>query len=174
MTQKFMDTGAMDKAIKSIAQRGAKLDKDIQEVAMSAINHAEKHQDPCYINRLYLALAKGARKSALTEWFLTFGRVVANADGKTKAEKPFLYDKAKVTDLLGAAAKPWYECKKEPDPDEVFDVQKAFAALLKKLDNAKQVKGMTPGQIERLRNVLGGDVAEDLQKQDAEQEAPQA
>lgn len=163
----YMNKDAMDKAIKSIVGRAAKLDKDIQEVALSALHHNEQHQDVVFVNRLYMALGKGHRKSALTEWFLMFGRVVANEDAKTKADKPFLYAKDKVTDLTGAAAKPWYECKKEPLPDEVFDVQKAFTALLKKVDTAlkegKQVTGFTAGQLERLRGVIGGGVAAEVQ-----------
>lgn len=162
----YMSKDAMDKAIKSIAGRAAKLDKDIQECALSALHHNEQHQDVVFVNRLYLALGKGHRRSALTEWFLTFGRVVANEDSKTKADKPFLYAKDKKTDLAAAAIKPWYECKKEPEPDGVFDVQKAYMALLKKVDTAlkegKEVSGFTARQMERLRAVMSGNVAADV------------
>lgn len=162
----YLDKEGMDKGIKSVQTRGAKLDQDIQLLALSALNHAEQHQDVVFVNRLYNALAKGHRRSALTEWFLMFGRVVANEDSKTKAERPFHYAKEKKTDLAGGANKPWYECKKEPAPDEVFDVQKAFTALLKKVDTAlkegRQVTGFTAGQLERLRGVIGGGVSEDV------------
>jgi hypothetical protein len=121
------DLKALAAAIVSIKGRSAKLDKDIQTAAMSAVSHFEKCGDVGYINRLYLALGKGARHAAFIEWVTQFGGVMAN-DGVGKETTPFIKDKNKVVDLEGGDALPWYECKPSPKPDEVLDY---YALLLK-------------------------------------------
>lgn len=134
------DVAKLNKAIDSIAARGKKLDMDIQVAGLSAVAHVEKTGDIGPVNRLYLALGKGARKSALVAWLLAYAKVSANA-GEDKKDKPFVYAKDKVTQLEEADANPWFEFKPEPDPDEVFDLQAAVVALIKKAGSKKLAAG---------------------------------
>jgi len=129
------DLKVLAAAIVSIKVRGAKLDKDIQTAAMSAVAHFEKCGDVGYINRLYLALGKGARHEAFTAWVTEFGGVMANK-GVGKETTPFVKDKNKVPDLEGGDAKPWYDCKKSKAPGEVVD----YYSLLLKVVNKKATK----------------------------------
>jgi len=129
------DLKVLAAAIVSIKGRSAKLDKDIQTAAVSAVAHFEKCGDVGYINRLYLALGKGARHEAYTEWVTEFGGVMANA-GEGKDTTPFVKDKNKVADLEGGDSKPWYDCKKSKAPDEVVD----YYSLLLKVVNKKATK----------------------------------
>lgn len=141
------DGKALDAQIKSIKGRAAKLDKDIQQAALSAIWHfgvrenadGELIGDVGFINRLYLALGKGARHVAMTHWLLQFGGVSANtADNKDTT--PFVKDKGKTVDLEGGAKLPWYECKPSKAPDEVVDLLKLTLAVIKKASGeGKQV-----------------------------------
>ena len=87
---KIMDKAAIEKAIDSIAKTGKKLDGDIQAAAVGCINHIETCGDVRLFNRLFLAMPKGARKGALTQWALAFGKVEANT-GDNKKEQPFIY-----------------------------------------------------------------------------------
>jgi hypothetical protein len=123
-------------AIDSIKKRSSILDRDIQTAAMSAVDHFGKCGDVGYINRLYLALGKGARHVAFIEWITQFGGVMAN-EGEGKETTPFIKDKNKVVDLEGGDGMPWYECKPSPKPDEVLD----YYALLMKVVTKKAKAG---------------------------------
>lgn len=162
----FMSAAQMDKEFPLIAAAGKKLDERIQLAAQSAINHFVQHKDTVYINRLYLSLSAGVRRSALTVYLLAFAGVKANEDKDTKKDKPFLSDHTKKADLEEACRVKWYDCKKEPEPDEVFDAGKAFQMFMRKLNNAidnkKPILGMSTSQIERLKAVMVGDVADDV------------
>lgn len=133
------DGAALDTAIKSIKGRAAKLDKDIQQAALSAIWHfgvrtndkGELIGDVGFINRLYLALGKGARHVALTEWLLQFGGVEANT-GQNKDTTPFIKCKGKHVDMEGGTKLPWYDCKPSKAPDQVVDMLKVVLAAIKK------------------------------------------
>lgn len=156
------DLAKLNKAIDSIAARAKKLDMDIQVAGLSAIAHLEKTGDIGAVNRLFLALGKGHRKSALTAWLLAFAKVVANA-GEDKKDKPFVYAKDKNTMLEEADASPWFDFKPEPDPDEVFDLQAAVAALIKKA-GTKQLASGGDALRKKLEALVAdplGDVADD-------------
>lgn len=135
------DRKLIEAAIASIASRGKKLDNEIQIAALSVINHVNEHREVSLVNKLYLALSAGARKTAMTSWLLAYGMVAANTDADTKKERPFIFDKAKATNLEGAQVMPWYNHKPDPAPDQVFDVVKAVHALLAKAGKASSVKG---------------------------------
>lgn len=153
------DKKALDTAINSIAGRAKKLDTDVQNVGLSAINHAQLHGDVTYINRLWLALGKGHRKAALTGWLLAFAPVVANAEPETKKERPFNFsrEKANATDvgtmLANAAANPWFDFKPEAAPDVEFDVRAALIRLLKSADKAASIKEEDAGLLTELVNI---------------------
>jgi hypothetical protein len=84
-------------------------------------------------------MPKGTKSSAMGSWLLTHGALVANTDKGSKTAMPFKYDKSKTTDLEAAAKDPWYDHKPEPDADQIFDLQKALEAIIKKAGKAKQV-----------------------------------
>lgn len=133
------DGKELDSAIKSIKGRAAKLDRDIQQAALSAIWHfgvrenekGELIGDVGFINRLYLALGKGARHVALTEWLLQFGGVEANT-GQNKDTTKFIKCKGKRVDMEGATKTPWYDMKPSKEPDQVVDMLKVLMAAIKK------------------------------------------
>lgn len=132
------DSGKITAAINAIAKSGNKLDLDIQLVGLSVLNHAELHGDVTLINKLYLALPRGTRKTAMTQWLVAFGKVVANT-GDNKKEAPFSYDKTKATDLAGASQTPWFDFAPDKAPDALFDVQAAVASLLRRASKADKV-----------------------------------
>lgn len=134
----LLDVKGMDLAIKSIATRAKKLDSDVQIVALSAIDHLDKHGDTTFVNRLYLCMGKGARKSALAQWFMAHGKVSANV-GDNKREQPFSYDKEKKTNMDAAKATPWYDFAPEPEVDEMFDITAALHRLVQRAAKSDKV-----------------------------------
>lgn len=117
------------------------LDNDVQAALLGCIQHIEQHGDITLLNRLYLAVPQGTRKSAITAWVLAHGKVEANADAATKKAAPFKFSRDRTTNMVDGMAKPWYSFKPDNAPDEEFDVVKALAALLNKAGKAKSVKG---------------------------------
>lgn len=109
----FMNAAQIDKAIKSIATRGANLDKDIHAAAVSTLAHIEAHGDVILANRLMQAMPKSGRRAALQTWMLAFGRLVLNDDKATKKEMPLKYSKAAVSNVLKAQETPFWEFTKE-------------------------------------------------------------
>jgi hypothetical protein len=141
------DKAELDKLIKSIASAGTRLDQQIQLAGLSCLDHLKKHGDVGFVNRLYLALSKGARKAAMSSWLLTHGSLVANADANKK-EMPFKFTKDKGTNVEAAAADPWYDHKPDAAPDEVFDLAKAIEGIIKKAKGKQLVHAelLTPLQ----------------------------
>jgi len=144
----------VNKQIKFIAKAGAKLDAFIQETAEQVAAHFEVNKDNGLVNRLYLALPKGARKSAMTEWLLTFLAVEANMSPSTMKDQPFVYCREKETDVEGAKLIKWFDCKPDPKPSAVFDFQKFVKAALKKYGEA-ETTNMTPEQAHALAALAG-------------------
>lgn len=133
---KLLTKAELPKAIESIQRRGVALDNDIHVAACSALALLADHNDTTWVNRLYLALAKGTRKQALTSWLLTYGALIANV-GDNKAEQPFSFTKDKPSRLSEGQADPWFDHKPDPKPDEVFDIMAAVQAVLKKAKGTK-------------------------------------
>lgn len=140
MSKLMTDAATIQKAINSIKNRGAKLDADIQLCGLSVLTHAAKHGDSTLADQLVNAMPKGGRKLALVEWMLAFG-TMRKLDPKTEREaiqagRLFAHDKSRKLDAEGAAAKPWTEFKKEPDPLTAFDAGAAVASVLSRLKKA--------------------------------------
>ena len=139
----FMTAAEINKAILSIANRGKKLDADIQTAGLSILNHVQEHGDSTLADKLVLALPKGSRKLALTEWLLAFGKLrilkKTNVDdaARIQAGALFAYDKTKSTDIESASAKPWFEFKPEASPLTAFDAQAAVQGVLRQLAKAQ-------------------------------------
>lgn len=145
----------IDVEIKAIAAAGKKLDDRIQKAGIDVLEHFAEHKDTGLVNRLYLALSRGARKTAMASWLLAYCAVVPNTDPKTKADQPFIYDKTKKTDPLAAAQDAWYDHKPDATPDEVFDLQKAVKALLAKAGKAGSIKGGDGETLKGLAALVG-------------------
>lgn len=145
----------LDKAIKSIASTGAKLDQLIQTTGVGVLEHFAEHKDTGLVNRLYQALPNGARKTAFASWLLAYCAVSVNMDAATKKDKPFVYAKDKATDPVGAAQDMWYNHKPEKPLDEVFDVQKAVRALLAKAGKAGKLEHGNGDTLKALAKCVG-------------------
>lgn len=152
---KFSDIASLNKELASIKAAGAKLDSRIQDAAVAVLYHFAKNQDNGLVNRLYMALPAGARKTAMTSWLLAHCAVVANTDKATKNEQPFVYAKNKTTNPEAGAADPWYKHKADKAPDEVFDLQKAVRALLAKAGKAESIKGGNADTLKALAVAVG-------------------
>lgn len=137
MKTKLITAGDLPKFIDGIKTRAKKLDGDIQVAAMSAAAHFAACGDTGFINRLYLALGKGARHVAMTAWVTSFAGVSAN-EGESKDTQPFVKDANKKVDLEAGEQTPWYDMKASPKPDEVLDILKLTLALIKKAAKPKE------------------------------------
>lgn len=125
------DKDELNKLILSITAAGKKLDANIQLAGVSALHHLKAHGDIGFINRLYLAMPKGSRKTALASWYLAHGSLIPTT-GEGKDQKPFSYTKDKETNVEAAMQDPWFSHKPDQNPDEAFDLQKAVHAIIKK------------------------------------------
>lgn len=123
-------TKAIDTAIKSIASRGKTLERDIHVAAVSTLNHAELHGDVTLAQRLVEAVPSLARKNALRDWFLAFGKFSYDEKNKTLA-----YNKAGVTLLDEAIATPFWDFKPEA-PYVPFDMNAAIQKLIQRAEKA--------------------------------------
>lgn len=138
-------------AIKSIAGRGASLDKDIQLTGLSILAHIEQHKEVSLFQKLYAALPKGSRTNAMVAWALAFGAIEVNLDKATKKERPFLYVKGKATDLAGATEKPWFDFKKPAAPDVEFNVEAAFLKFMEGIQ-----KRIAKGELDNTNPLVAG------------------
>lgn len=142
----LVGTSAINKAIASIKNRGAKLDNDIQLVGLSVLAHTAEHGDTSVMDALVNAMPKSARKLALVEWMLAYGRA-EKLDPKLDAEaikagRVFKYNKERKLDLVGATENKWWEFKPEASVQTAFDAQAAVASVLARMRKAS-ANGMT-------------------------------
>lgn len=151
----IIGTDAIRAEFKSIAAAGKKLDGRIQVAGLSVLHHINEHGDVTVatqlVNELFGSLSKGHRKQAMVDWLVKFGKVKLNEDVASKKEKPFLYDKATKTDMEGAAAMPWYDCKPD-DIKQVLDVAKLLAMLVGK--TKKEGAQIAEGQEELISKLV--------------------
>lgn len=136
----------INKAIASIANRGAKLDGDIHRAGVSVLAHASEHGDPSLADKLVNAMPKGSRKLALVEWMLAHGQI-AKLDQKEDKDaiasgRVFKLDRTRTLDLEGAIKTSWVEFKKEAAVHTAFDAQAAVKSVLARLKTAN-AKGLT-------------------------------
>jgi len=75
-------------AIKSIANRGKKLDADIHVAATSVLEHVKQHGDTTVVASLVSAMPKSARRKALIHWVKAFAPISVEQDksGKVTAK----------------------------------------------------------------------------------------
>ena len=144
---KLHGADAINKEIAGIKAAGAKFDKRVQDCAVACLDHMEQHGDYTLLVNLYHALPKGSRRGSMAAWIMRYSKLTANTDKATKNEKPFLLDKTKANDLVGAAAEMWHATgKPEQTPDTILDLQKAVLGLLaqvkKAKDSGRKIKGL--------------------------------
>ncbi len=156
----------IDKAGVSIQNRSRKLDRDIQQWAVSAIHHVNEHGDVTCINAMFDGkLGAGIRRNALMEYIETYAKVTFNS--KSKA---FMYDKTADGDAAKAQLKLWTEFKPETPYEPLSDVAmlKALLAKMNKRDDSKgdDVSDVAIAGVQSLIDVLdapsldGGDAPE--------------
>lgn len=97
----------IERLIKGVALRGAKLDIDIHSAGCASLNHCAVHNDPTLLNRLVLALPKATRRNALVLWAIKHGNVALN-DAANKDEFPLVYAKDQKADIEAAVAEPFW------------------------------------------------------------------
>lgn len=145
MTMKLIKGATeINKAIASIANRGAKLDESIHVAGVSALAHTFDHGDPSLCDKLVNAMPRGSRKLALVEWMLAYG-TIAKLDPKEDkdaiaAGRIFKLDKTRKLDTEGAMAESWTEFRKEPAVHTAFDAQAAVASVINRLKSAQNSK----------------------------------
>ena len=115
-------------------RRGEQFTADVQQVGLSVINHIDLHGDITLAIALFEAMPRGARKNALIDWVCAHGKLTKNEDKETRKERPYLYDKKKVTNLDGARLVLWCDMKKPKVEVEMFDLVGELAKLLKKAE----------------------------------------
>lgn len=144
----YKGAAAINKAIDSIKNRGAKLDASIQQAGLSIMAHASEHGDTTCADRLVQAMPKGARKLAVVEWVLAYSQMrkldpkQPEEAARIKEGATFKLDRERKLDLESAMEKQWHEFKPEAAVATAFDAQSAVAALIARLKSA-QSKGMT-------------------------------
>lgn len=138
------------KAIDSIAKRSKTLDRDIHVAACSSLSHLSQHGDIGMVNRLYNALGKGTRKSAMSSWLLAYGSLIANDDKATKGLAPFKFTKEKTTALEAGIKDPWFDHAPDKAPDEIFDLAKAIEGIIKKAQGKELVHGEVLAKLESI------------------------
>ena len=143
------DTG---KLIVSIKGRGAKLDKDIHQAALSAVaNHAE-HGNTSLVNALLLAMPRSARANALMAWMLANDPKLAKNPGKDKDTVPLVHNKEGVGEAFNvgvADETPFWEYK-AVEGAKPFSFDAYMASLTKGMDKALLDPSLTDAQ----RNIL--------------------
>jgi len=157
----YLSGADLDKAINGIKRASGKLDNDIQQAGLGAINQIVQHGNTGPLNRLYNALGQGHRKQALTGWAMLYAAVTPNKVKETKAEQPFLFDREKFAEkaqaeaaLTAAAGDPWFKFAPEKAPDEIPDVLAMVRRVMSKVDKAPSIRESDVGLVAELRDLL--------------------
>jgi hypothetical protein len=153
----LLDKAGTDKLITSIAGRGAKLDKDIHQAACSAVSHIIDHGDITLLVRLIAAMPKSGRKQALIKWSVAFSKLEVNDNKATKADTPFLYNKAKANDLTSAMETPFWDFTATESSSKPFIVADYLGNVSKRLQTALKTESdpIIKAQIESVLAALG-------------------
>lgn len=140
----IMDRGQAIKQIKSVATKRIALVALVQQLAVTAIYHAQKHGDIDMANALCTAVGGGMKHEALKLYLSEFGPF--NPDGKDKALKYAKSKRVTVVDGVAddvevqakvdaAVAVEWHSYKTEK-PAEEWTFAQGLHALLNKLKKA--------------------------------------
>ena len=106
--------------IATISKNGQKLDTLVHQAAVSCLKHIDMHHNVTVMTKLVDALPASARKNALRDWALAFGKLGWDEDAEC-----FTYAKDKATMLEEAMITPYWKYK--PEAKYVpFDINKAL------------------------------------------------
>lgn len=150
-----MNLKEIEANIVKIAKTGKTLDALIQTTGVGVLVHFAEHHDAAIVNRLFLALPAGSRKTAFASWLLAYGAVMVNTDQAMKKERPFLWDKDKETKPEAASQDMWYNHKPEKPIDETFDLQKAVRAILARAGKAETLSHGDGDTLKALAKCVG-------------------
>lgn len=149
-----------DKLITSIKGRGAKLDNDIHQAALSALAHHADHGDVTLINRLIVAMPKSARTNALVAWALAFQPLLMKNPTKD-ATAPLAHNKAgegEAFTVAKADETPFWEFKAR-EGVSVFSFDSYITSLTKGIDKALSDPAITEPQRAKLEAMKAAVVA---------------
>lgn len=145
MAQKIKLVAGADlsKLIGSIGKAKVKLDAAIQVAAVSCIAQSVLHRNVTPANELYDVLSKSHRRDSLLMMFEKFGHMAWS-----KVEGRILFDKVRAdgakavqwNDKYAESLPMWYDAKKEPAAQSVYDFDKEFEKFLERASQmAKKV-----------------------------------
>lgn len=130
MTKFTVLTGsAIGKAINAFGKTIATFKEREHQLAFSAINHVDLHNDVKYLNALYAATPANYR-GGLSSWALAFGRVTFDAK-----EGVFVYAKGKKSDLeaaMNVAPADYAKAQKGETEGKPFDLADMVEKLIKR------------------------------------------
>jgi hypothetical protein len=148
MTKFTILTGsAIGKAINAFGKTIATFKEREHQLAFSALNHVDLHNDPKYLNALYAATPANYR-GGLSSWALAFGRVTFDAK-----EGVFAYAKGKKSDLEAAmdvAPADYAKSQKEGAGEKAFDEIAELEKIIKRFAE----KGASGRTLNALKGVL--------------------
>lgn len=119
--------------IKTLGAANAKVEQTIQELGIQCLTQVDQHGNTDPLNALWAVLRKTQHR-AFMEWCLAFGKVKKQTDLSKLETQAFQFDKAKETDLVGAAEKEWHMFGDDAATavKKAFDFQAAVKALVRK------------------------------------------
>lgn len=140
---------AIGKAIASFGKQIATFKEREHQLAFSALNHVEIHNDPKYLNALYAATPANYR-AGLRSWAGAFGRVTFDEKAETG---PFVYAKGKTSDMDGAMAvapADYVKAQKADTAEKAFDEVVELEKIIKRFAE----KGATMRTLNSLKLAL--------------------
>ena len=120
----------LNSLIKSIANRGKLLDRDLHVAGVSALYHAYTHGSTAFAQQLIEAIGASGRKGALKKWLFHFGCFMVKEDNKTLGIDKDL--KVKGFDAISkdAIATPFWKLTADKDDVEFVDAMAQVCCLL--------------------------------------------
>lgn len=122
------DAAGLEKIHASAIRSVAKARVNVQIAAVATIRHAWEHGDYSYAQKLVEGLGNTINGAALVEWFVQYGGLKINAEGKGFggwSGKDYIEQ-----NFEAAKAKMWWELKKQ-SPFKGFDLEAALQKVLK-------------------------------------------
>lgn len=143
----------LEKLIEAISRTGKKLDADIQQALLLAVDHFADHGNPVYINRIYAEFPKGSKRDAAVLWLGKFGGVMVNKDRDPMANNAFIKDQTKTPDTKAGARVMWHSMVKDKEPEVLFDAVAGLQRLIERAMKSEAVN-ISPEQLETLSSVF--------------------
>jgi hypothetical protein len=140
------------KAIADVNLKGKALETLIHTVAVSILVHVEKHREVSLANKLIEAVPNLARKNALRDWFIAFGKMTYD-----KETQVMVFSKTATTNDKDATQNPFWTFK--PESEYVpFDLIAATNNLIKiaetKLNKGNKQDKIPSNVLANLRKVV--------------------